>query len=59
MAEREYLITYKPDLAFVAYIEDDEVDNFDPVEYFLDGMHTWVMETNPLDIAGNVRMERV
>lgn len=56
---REFLITYEPALGFVAMLEDDEVEDFDPVEYFLDCVHQWVMDTHRDDIDQNVKMEEI
>jgi hypothetical protein len=50
MAEK--LVKYRPELAFVAEVEEGE--DFDPAEYFLDAMHTWVMETDPDEVRGNI-----
>lgn len=56
---REFLITYEPELGFVAMLEDDEMEDFDPAEYFLDCVHQWVMDTFSGDVDQNVKMEEI
>jgi len=53
MAEK--LVKYTPELAFVA--PDFAGEDFDYVEFFLDCVHTWVMETEPEAIRGNIIVE--
>ena len=51
---REVLVYYVPTLAFYAEVEEGK--DFDAAEYFLDCIHTWVSETAPEGINGNVKV---
>lgn len=55
MADKLVKLSYE--LGFVVPDVEDEGDDFDPVEYFLDCVHEWVMNTHPDDVRDNITVE--